>query len=152
MSTSWGKLNNILMNSLIMDFGTYGDNTSLGTVSHSLEMLCNNLQQCLARLGAEFQFGQHASVHAIMDCLLTSSGIVTASVLECQYGHDSDGDERSAMSCEIFMPGAPKGHTVQQHLDKFAVQLSRSCSECSSTLYQCFSLAQHPLIRLVRRN
>lgn len=122
MSTSWGELNNILMNSLVMDFGTHGDNTGSGAVSCSLEMIRDSLWWCLARLGAEFQFGQYASVHAII-CAWVS------------IRSWPDGDERSGTSCEILMPGAPDNHTVQQYLDNFAIQLSRSCLECSSALY-----------------
>jgi hypothetical protein len=60
-----------------------------------------------------------------MDRLLTSSDIVvTTSVLECRYGHNVDGDERSGTSCEISMTGAPEDHTVQQCLDNFAVQVA----------------------------
>ena len=149
---SWNELHNNLLNMLTTDFNSHVDvRAGSDSPSCSLEQIRDFLRRDLAELdNDEFAFGRYASVHAIMNRLLTSREPVMKSVRHCLSNHAVDGDERFTNSCEIVpMPAgastsATGNHSIQESMDNFSLPLSATCPECGNELVRRFSFASHP--------
>jgi hypothetical protein len=142
-TVSWQELHNDLLDSLTADFSSH---TSINSPSgmYSLEQIRDYMRRRFSRISGEFPFGQYASVHTIMDRLLTSSVPILSSKRQCPNGHTVDNEERTVSSCEIMTPNAPDNLSIQQYIDNFSVPLSSSCPECECDLIRHFSFACHP--------
>jgi hypothetical protein len=144
-SVLWHELHNDLLDSLTTDFNSHTSVAGRSSSNlNSLEQIRDSMRRRFARLSGDFPFGQYASVHAIMDRLLTSSVPILTSSRYCRNGHAVCREESTVSSCEIMTPNVPEDCTIQQYFDDFAVPLSSFCPEYGCDMFRQFSFTCHP--------
>ena len=68
----WAATGNNLMTSLLDGFQNHTNRTSTSSHSLSLETIRDNFRQLLANISSDFEFGEFASAHDILEQLLES--------------------------------------------------------------------------------
>ncbi|KAF8229608.1 hypothetical protein L208DRAFT_1480007 [Tricholoma matsutake] len=131
------------MASLLHDFQNHTNLTPTSAHTLSLETIRDNFRQLLANVSREFEFGEFASVHSILEHLLETSQPVTPSTQQCSSCEHPTGREIDCSSCLVYTFALP-GMALQSHWNHQEQLLASTCPGCGQPQIRKTTFQSHP--------